>query len=38
MTHLALASGLLQTIGMFHKNPEQRAKSNVYHGMIVMVS
>ena len=37
MTHLALASGLFQTIGMFHKDPEQRAKSNVYHGMIVMV-
>ena len=34
---LTLASGMIQTIGMFHKDPEQRAKSNVYHGMIVMV-
>ena len=34
---LALASGIIQTIGMFHRNPEQRTKSNVYHGMIVMV-
>ena len=34
---LALASGIIQTIGMFHKDPEQRTKSNVYHGMIVMV-
>ncbi|TFK81381.1 hypothetical protein K466DRAFT_667145 [Polyporus arcularius HHB13444] len=34
---LALASGMIQTIGMFHRNPEQRAKSNVYHGMIVMM-
>ena len=32
-----MASGMIQTIGMFHKDPEQRAKSNVYHGMIVMV-
>ncbi|TBU37712.1 hypothetical protein BD309DRAFT_594197 [Dichomitus squalens] len=34
---LTLASVMVQTIGMFHKNPEQRAKSNVYHGMIVMM-
>ena len=34
---LTMASGMIQTIGMFHKDPEQRAKSNVYHGMIVMV-
>ncbi|KAI1785380.1 hypothetical protein LXA43DRAFT_1038459 [Ganoderma leucocontextum] len=34
---LTMASGMIQTIGMFHKDPEQRAKSNVYHGMIVMM-
>ena len=27
----------MQVIGLFHRDPEQRAKANVYHGMIVMV-
>ncbi|KAI0743495.1 hypothetical protein C8Q80DRAFT_1324466 [Daedaleopsis nitida] len=34
---LTLATCLVQTVGMFHKDPEQRTKSNVYHGMIVMM-
>lgn len=28
----------LQTIGLFHQNPEQRASSSLYHGMVVLVS
>ena len=35
--HLTLAVGMLQTIGLFHKQPEQRASSTVYHGMLTMV-
>ncbi|KAI0644614.1 fungal-specific transcription factor domain-containing protein [Trametes meyenii] len=34
---LTLASSLVQTIGLFHRDSSQRAKSNVYHGMIVMM-
>nr|QIE48498.1 hypothetical protein [Trametes gibbosa] len=37
ITQLTLASALLQTIGIFHRDPDQRARSNVYHGMIVMM-
>ncbi|KAI0785551.1 hypothetical protein C8Q75DRAFT_809151 [Abortiporus biennis] len=36
-THLVLAVCLLQTIGLFHERPEQRAQSNIYHGMLVMM-
>ena len=35
--HLILAVVLLQTIGLFHQRPEQRAHSSIYHGMLVMV-
>ncbi|KAI0674809.1 fungal-specific transcription factor domain-containing protein [Trametes maxima] len=34
---LTLASSLVQTIGLFHRDSSQRARSNVYHGMIVMM-
>ncbi|KAJ3535347.1 hypothetical protein NM688_g6992 [Phlebia brevispora] len=34
-THLILAVLLLQTIGLFHKRQDQRANSNIYHGMLV---
>jgi len=34
---LALAVDLFQTLGLFHNNPEQRAFSNIYHGMLAMV-
>ncbi|KAI9068398.1 hypothetical protein FKP32DRAFT_1608961 [Trametes sanguinea] len=37
IVQLTLASGLIQTIGLFHRDSDQRAKSNVYHGMIVMM-
>ncbi|KAI8994091.1 fungal-specific transcription factor domain-containing protein [Trametes punicea] len=37
ISQLTLASGLIQTIGLFHRDSDQRAKSNVYHGMIVMM-
>ena len=36
--HLILAVVLLQTIGLFHQKVEQRSHSNIYHGMLVMVS
>ncbi len=35
---LILAVVLLQTIGLFHQQVDQRVSSNVYHGMLVMVS
>ncbi|OSX66266.1 hypothetical protein POSPLADRAFT_1064664 [Postia placenta MAD-698-R-SB12] len=35
--NLALAVCLFQTLGLFHRNPEQRAFSNVYHGMLAMM-
>ena len=28
---------LLQTIGLFHQDPRQRASSSIYHGMLVLV-
>ena len=28
---------LLQTIGLFHQDPQQRASSNIFHGMLVLV-
>ncbi|KAI0033461.1 hypothetical protein K488DRAFT_47667 [Vararia minispora EC-137] len=28
---------LLQTIGLFHQSPRQRASSNLYHGMLVLM-
>ncbi|KAH9963778.1 fungal-specific transcription factor domain-containing protein [Russula dissimulans] len=28
---------LLQTIGLFHQDPQQRAASNIYHGMLVLM-
>ncbi|KAG6821024.1 hypothetical protein H0H93_007914 [Arthromyces matolae] len=35
--HLILAVVLLQTIGLFHQLPDQRASSSIYHGMLVMM-
>ncbi|KAF8070356.1 fungal-specific transcription factor domain-containing protein [Lyophyllum atratum] len=35
--HLILAVVLLQTIGLFHQQPDQRASSSIYHGMLVMM-
>ncbi|KAG5638800.1 hypothetical protein H0H81_010029 [Sphagnurus paluster] len=35
--HLILAVVLLQTIGLFHQHPDQRASSSIYHGMLVMM-
>ena len=35
--HLILAVVLLQTIGLFHQRADQRASSNTYHSMLVMV-
>lgn len=35
---LIMAVVLLQTIGLFHQQADQRVSSNVYHGMLVMVS
>ncbi|OJT10734.1 hypothetical protein TRAPUB_12766 [Trametes pubescens] len=37
ISQLTTASALIQTIGLFHRDTEQRARSNVYHGMIVMM-
>ncbi|KAI0356334.1 hypothetical protein OH77DRAFT_1423979 [Trametes cingulata] len=37
ITQLTQASSLIQTIGLFHRDPAQRARSNVYHGMTVMM-
>lgn len=34
---LILAVVLLQTIGLFHQQPEQRVSSSIYHGMLVMM-
>ncbi|CAL1708033.1 unnamed protein product [Somion occarium] len=34
---LVMAVCLLQTIGLFHQRPEQRAQSNMYHAMLVMM-
>ncbi|KAI0633645.1 fungal-specific transcription factor domain-containing protein [Trametes polyzona] len=34
---LSTASALIQTIGLYHRDSAQRARSNVYHGMIVMM-
>jgi hypothetical protein len=34
---LILAVVLLQTIGLFHQDMDQRASSSIYHGMLVMV-
>ncbi|XP_006460902.1 hypothetical protein AGABI2DRAFT_204206 [Agaricus bisporus var. bisporus H97] len=34
---LILAVVLLQTIGLFHHDIDQRASSNIYHGMLVMM-
>ncbi|KAG5731788.1 Zinc finger protein [Termitomyces sp. T112] len=35
--HLILAVVLLQTIGLFHQLPDERASSSIYHGMLVMM-
>ncbi|KAG6896324.1 hypothetical protein C0992_008978 [Termitomyces sp. T32_za158] len=35
--HLLLVLVLLQTIGLFHHNENQRTLSNFYHGMLVMM-
>ncbi|KAF7422889.1 hypothetical protein PC9H_011053 [Pleurotus ostreatus] len=34
---LIMAVVLLQTIGLFHQQADQRVSSNVYHGMLVMM-
>ncbi|KXN90128.1 Zinc finger protein klf1 [Leucoagaricus sp. SymC.cos] len=34
---LILAVVLLQTIGLFHQDMDQRASSSIYHGMLVMM-
>ncbi|KAF8995473.1 fungal-specific transcription factor domain-containing protein [Cyathus striatus] len=34
---LILAVVLLQTIGLFHQQADQRASSSIYHGMLVMM-
>jgi hypothetical protein len=36
--YLILAVVLLQNIGLFHQNREQRASSTIYHGMLIMVN
>ncbi|KAL0956223.1 hypothetical protein HGRIS_002379 [Hohenbuehelia grisea] len=35
--HLILAVVLLQTIGLFHQQQNQRASSSIYHGMLIMM-
>lgn len=35
--HLVIAVVLLQTIGLFHQKADERAISNLYHGMLVMM-
>jgi hypothetical protein len=36
--HVIVTLTLLQMIGLFHQNPQQRASSNIYHGMLVLVN
>ncbi|KAI9442696.1 fungal-specific transcription factor domain-containing protein [Lactarius indigo] len=35
--HAIMTLILLQTIGLFHQDPQQRASSNIYHGMLVLM-
>ncbi|KAI0297879.1 hypothetical protein B0F90DRAFT_851221 [Multifurca ochricompacta] len=35
--HVIVTLILLQMIGLFHQDPQQRAASNIYHGMLVLV-
>ena len=35
--HVIMTLLLLQTVGLFHQNPQQRASSSIYHGMLVSV-
>ncbi|KAH9164294.1 hypothetical protein EDB89DRAFT_2017852, partial [Lactarius sanguifluus] len=35
--HAIVTLILLQTIGLFHQDPQQRASSNIYHGMLVLM-
>ncbi|KAI0055744.1 hypothetical protein BV25DRAFT_1815158 [Artomyces pyxidatus] len=35
--HITMTLILLQTIGLFHQDPQQRAASNIYHGMLVLM-
>ncbi|KAI9510083.1 fungal-specific transcription factor domain-containing protein [Russula earlei] len=35
--HSIMTLILLQTIGLFHQDPQQRASSNIYHGMLVLM-
>ncbi|THH14460.1 hypothetical protein EW146_g5870 [Bondarzewia mesenterica] len=35
--HTIITVILLQTIGLFHKDPQQRAASSIYHGMLVLM-
>lgn len=36
--HVIVTLTLLQMIGLFHQDPQQRASSNIYHGMLVLVT
>ncbi|KAI0046901.1 hypothetical protein FA95DRAFT_1309596 [Auriscalpium vulgare] len=35
--HIIMTLVLLQMIGLFHQDPQQRASSNIYHGMLVLM-
>ena len=35
--HVIMTLLFLQTIGLFHQDPQQRASSSIYHGMLVLV-
>lgn len=35
--HAIMTLILLQSIGLFHQDPQQRASSNIYHGMLVLM-
>ncbi|KAH9062376.1 fungal-specific transcription factor domain-containing protein [Lactarius vividus] len=35
--HAIMTLILLQTIGLFHQDPHQRASSNIYHGMLILM-
>ncbi|KAA1472942.1 hypothetical protein DENSPDRAFT_839343 [Dentipellis sp. KUC8613] len=35
--HIIITVILLQTIGLFHQDAQQRARSNIYHGMLVLM-
>lgn len=37
LENLVLAVVLLQSIGLFHQNPDERMQSNMMHTMLIMV-